>query len=57
MMTAQAETGCHALADQAPETWSVERLLAEAFLIDDSQERLRDQLVPDIEDAAALDSC
>ena len=29
----------------------------EVFLIDDSQERLRGQLVLDIEDAAALDSC
>jgi hypothetical protein len=34
----------------------VERLLAEDFLIDDDLERLRDQLVLDIEDAAALDS-
>ena len=34
----------------------MERLLAEDFLIDDDPERLRDQLVLDIEDAAALGS-
>jgi hypothetical protein len=57
MMTARSETGCHRYAGQAPETWSVENLLAEDFLIDDDSEHLRDRRVLDIENIVVLGSC